>query len=199
MESLMPIQVRVARRPRRRSIAVVLALASLAGLTTLDAQPRARDHEVKAVYLLNFGRFARWPATTAAAAGTSFSVCVIGRDPFGPTLDAVVEGEKIGGRRVVARRLTPASDLAGCHIVFIDASEQGQLGAILRRVDGRPTLTVSDMPRFAEGGGMIQFVLDGNRVRFAVNVTATERAGLMLSSELLRVAISVMGGKRPDA
>jgi hypothetical protein len=52
-------------------------------------------------------------------------------------------------------------------------------------------LTVSDIPQFSQRGGMIQFVLEGNRIRFEVNLTATRRAGLSLSSELLKVATAV--------
>jgi hypothetical protein len=38
---------------------------------------------------------------------------------------------------------------------------------------------------------MIQFVMEANRVRFEVNLTSTERTGLTVSSQLLKVAISV--------
>jgi uncharacterized protein len=52
-------------------------------------------------------------------------------------------------------------------------------------------LTVSDFPEFLKRGGMIQFVLEGNRVRFEVNLSAAKNAGLTLSSELLKVAAAV--------
>jgi hypothetical protein len=44
---------------------------------------------------------------------------------------------------------------------------------------------------------MIQFVLEKNRIRFEVNLTATQRAGLTLSSELLKVATVVMRNPQP--
>lgn len=166
----------------------------------LPAQaPRPRDHEVKAVYLLNFGRFAKWPAPNRTATPPAFAVCVLGHDPFGSALDATVAGESIDGRPVVTKRLASASDAAGCRILFISASEDAQLKRILDLIRGTPTLTVSDIPRFAEQGGMIQFVSEGNRVRFSVNVAATEQAGLTLSSELLRVAVTVKGARPPGA
>jgi hypothetical protein len=58
-------------------------------------------------------------------------------------------------------------------------------------LDKTAVLTVSDMPQFAQRGGMIQFVLEGNRVRFEVNLIATQHAGLTLSSDLLKVATAV--------
>jgi len=58
-------------------------------------------------------------------------------------------------------------------------------------------LTVSDMPRFTERGGMVEFVVDSSRVRFQVNLTTAERAGLTLSSQLLKVAIRVERNYQP--
>jgi hypothetical protein len=58
-------------------------------------------------------------------------------------------------------------------------------------VDKSGVLTVSDIPDFTNSGGMIQFVLLENKVRFQVNLTAAETAGLTLSSQLLKVATSV--------
>jgi hypothetical protein len=157
---------------------------------------RPLDYEVKAVYLLNFGRFATWPAS--ASGGTNpFAVCVLGRDPFGQTLDSAVSGETVDGKRVVAKRIATSEDAGDCRILFVGASEKGQLAGILDAATRAGTLTVSDMASFVEQGGMIQFVADNNKVRFAVNVEAAERAGLRLSSELLRLAVTIKAGSKP--
>jgi hypothetical protein len=63
-------------------------------------------------------------------------------------------------------------------------------------------LTVSDIPSFTNSGGMIGFELIDNRVRFDVNLAAAEKAGLTLSSQLLKVATDVKnapgaGGMKP--
>jgi hypothetical protein len=78
-----------------------------------------------------------------------------------------------------------------CRILFISSSEQNQLKEILAALDNTSVLTVSDMPQFARRGGMIQFVVEANKVRVEVNLTSAERAGLTLSSQLLKVAINV--------
>jgi hypothetical protein len=43
---------------------------------------------------------------------------------------------------------------------------------------------------------MVQFISEGDRVRFEVNLATAERAGLTLSSELLKVAINVRRNAR---
>ncbi|HZC80107.1 MAG TPA: YfiR family protein, partial [Nitrospiraceae bacterium] len=66
-----------------------------------------------------------------------------------------------------------------------------RLKEILTILDKTSVLTVSEIPRFTQRGGMIQFVIEANKVRFEVNLTNSELVGLTLSSQLLKVAASV--------
>ena len=52
-------------------------------------------------------------------------------------------------------------------------------------------LTISDVPDFAAQGGMIGLKLRADRVRFDINQGASRRAGLVLSSQLLKLADEV--------
>jgi YfiR/HmsC-like len=49
-------------------------------------------------------------------------------------------------------------------------------------------LTVADMDGFLDEGGMIQFLSEDDRVRFAIDVDAAGRATLKISSKLLSLA-----------
>jgi hypothetical protein len=151
------------------------------------------EYEVKAAYLYNFGRFVEWPAASPSAQAGSFQLCVLGKDPFGPALHKTISGETIEGKYVVAKQVLSPQGAADCREVFISSSEDGQLDAILSALDADRTLTVSDMPDFTERGGMIEFVSQSNRIRFQVNLAAARRAGLTLSSQLLKVATKVIG------
>jgi hypothetical protein len=158
----------------------------------LPAQaPKPTEYQVKAAYLLNFGRFIEWPAKTGATPEEPFQVCVLGQDPFGPILDAALAGETINHAPLAAKRIAKPQDASVCRILFISASEEHSLKSILPALDKTAVLTVSDIAQFTRQGGMIQFVLSGNRVRFDVNLVAVRAAGLNLSSELLKLALSV--------
>jgi hypothetical protein len=172
-------------------LAVVLAWM-LIDAPCLPAQsPKPTDYDVKAVYLYNFGRFVEWPTSGIAAKDDSFNICVLGQDPFGPALDATLAGETIDGKSVVARRISSPEESGNCRIVFMSAGEEGRMNKIIDALNKEGVLTVSDMPQFSQHGGMIQFVLEEKKVRFEVNLTAVQRAGLTLSSELLKVATAV--------
>ncbi len=183
------VRNRVMWRPRLKVVAAVYALLAAANLCAQQSRPS--EYQVKAVYLYNFGRFISWPANSKGAKGESFTFCVLGRDPFGPSLDATLAGQTINGKDTAVKRVSKPEDALGCRILFISSSEKKGLKDILSALDQANVLTVSDIPDFSRRGGMIQFVLEGDKVRFEVNLTAAENAGLVLSSELLKVASAV--------
>jgi len=150
------------------------------------------EFEVKAAYLFNFGKFVKWPVSAGSGRDT-FSICVLGSDPFGAVLDSTVSGEQIDGKKVIVRRVNAAPEATSCRILFVGKSEEARLSSIVSTLGRSPVLTVSDISGFADHEGMIQFVMDSDRVRFQVNLAATQKAGLTLSSELLKVATAIKG------
>jgi len=182
---------------RQALLVLCVCLAGFEGVDVAAQQPTG-EYAVKAAYLYNFGRFVEWP-TRDAASDDTFRICILGRDPFGPTLDATLTGQMVRGRRVAASRILSPRDASACAILYISASEEPQIATVMAGLTGTTALTVSDIPGFAERGGMIQFVLDASRVRFAINLPPAEDAGLVVSSELLRVAQSVRRRSRPGS
>jgi hypothetical protein len=160
------------------------------------AQAPATEYEVKAAYLLNFGKFVKWPESALPPGTDKFSICVLGDDPFGNVLNTTVRDEKIDGKPVVARHISRSQEVTGCQVLFVSRSEDKQVRKLLQSFSKSAVLTVSDMPGFLDHDGMIQFTLVNNRVRFEVNLDSVQQTGLVLSSELLKVASSVKGKRR---
>ncbi len=133
------------------------------------------EYQVKAAYLANFGRFVEWPPEPGVVDRPAVYVCVLGDDPFGPALDAALAGEMINRAPLAARRIAQPREAENCRILFIPVSADGRLKTILADLGHANVLTVSDIPQFARRGGMIEFVLVGNRVRFEINVAAAAR------------------------
>lgn len=100
---------------------------------------------------------------------------------------------------MIARRINSVQDAGDCQIVFISSPRRSELDSDISALRDRPILTVSDIPDFGSRGGMIQFVLIDSRVRFEINLPSAQKAGLKLSSQLLKVAVSVRrGGKQKE-
>jgi hypothetical protein len=195
MNGLLPNQAfethrRPAFAPRliRLFAAVMVAVSGMAALG--EAKPT--EFDVKAAYLFNFGKFIRVTQNGNPARAT-FDICIVGSDSMGHTLDAVTDKEEIDHRGVHVRRVKDATEARSCDIAYISAGEGERIESDIAELRGADVLTVSDAPRFLARGGMIQFVLVANHVRFAVNLDAVKHTHLVLSSELLRVAVSVSG------
>jgi hypothetical protein len=177
-----------------RTLSVLTSVLLLARISLLPASsepPRPSEFDVKAAYLLNFGRFMRHANQQPIPA--SFDICILGKDPIGRTIDSLAANEKIDSSPVRILRPPDVSNAKGCAIVFISALEADRIREDLALLSGSDALTVSDASDFLDRGGMIQFLVVENHVRFAVNLDAVNRAHLILSSELLRVASSVKG------
>jgi len=157
------------------------------------AQDTLSEYQVKAAYLFNFLKFAKYPNESFADPLAPIVIGVVGEDPFGSTLPHIVIGKTVQGRDLVIRMYRTGEDLRGAHILFISASEKKRLPMILSSLRGLSVLTVSDTDGFLDAGGMIQFLIENGHVRFAINVDATSRAKLKLSSKLLSLA-RVAGG-----
>lgn len=163
----------------------------LAGCLALVAAARAYpassapEYEVKAAFLYNFAKFIQWPAEKAPDA--TLRLCLLRDDPFGASMDAV-KGKAVGDRRLEVSLVTAPSAAAGCQILFIPRSQAGDLDRVLATLKGSPVLTVGDTRGFAERGVIINFFIENQKVRFEINVDAARRAGLSISSQLLKLA-----------
>ena len=180
-------------RPALAAAVAIVVMATIGGSHDAVAAERP-EHEVKAAFLYNFGKYVRWPQS-ARASDDVFVIGVLGTDPFGKALDDIVRGNRIDNKPVVIKRAGKLSELGSCEVVFVSASEEGNLEKVFAELGNTSVLTVGDMPQFVERGGMIGLTMSDRRVHFEVNVAAAERAGLAFGSQLLRLARNVTDTK----
>jgi len=152
------------------------------------------EYQVKAVFLFNFAQFVEWPPGALPDPQTPFVIGVLGKDPFGPDLDAVVHGETIAGHPLVIERYRNIGELHNCNILFIGRTEIANLPHILEVLKGRSILTVTDAEDGDPRGVMIQLVTRSNRIRLRIDVGAARAGNLLISSKLLRPA-EIVGGE----
>jgi len=174
--------------------ALALAATLAAAPTRASDTQGSLEYPVKASLLLNFAKFAEWPAGSAQAVSPTVAICVLGRDPFRGVLDATVAGRTVGGRPIEVKRYLRVEGIEACHVLFVASSEAATLAQVLARIGDSPVLTVGEAGDFAERGGAIRLSVEDNRTRFSVNLGPTEASGLKLSSKLLHVAREVQVG-----
>jgi hypothetical protein len=176
-------------------VGFILLMTMLAGPSWCAQTAISKEYEVKAVCLFNFAQFVTWPSTAFSAPDQSFCIGILGDDPFGAFLDETVSGEKVGSHPLVIQRYSGIENMRDCQILFVSASESGKLNDILSALKGKSILTVGDKEDFVQGGGMVRFFVEGNKIRLKINPEAAKNAGLTISSKLLRLAEIYEPGK----
>jgi hypothetical protein len=154
------------------------------------------EFQVKAAYLFNFLKFVEWPEDPAADSHGKWVIGFAGDTPIAEELTRLVEGRNVLGRELQVKKFQVSDNLHGCNILFISESERKRLPSILAELRASSVLTVAEMDKFIDAGGMIQFVVEDSRVRLAIDVGATGRAHLKVSSKLLSLARSVTATER---
>ena len=175
-----------------------MAFLALAG--AIPTRPQAApsvEYQVKAAFLLNFAKFVEWPQDAFQTDKTPITLCVFRHDPFGSALDEIIREKAINNRELLARRVNDLPELKTCQLVFVSGREEKQLPEILNSLKGASALVVGEGEDFAERGGAVQFFLENNKLRFAINVDAIQRARLQASSKLLALARIVHDSGRP--
>ncbi len=174
--------------------AVFICCVSFAGLPARGQV--AQEYDLKAAFLCKFALFVEWPTNAFPDTKTPITIGVLGSDPFGKCLDEAVRNEIVQKRRLDVESysgvegITKLADETNkiCHILFVSQSESGKLGRIFAGLKGRHILTVGESDRFCQNGGIIQFVIVENKVRFMINPDAAKAAKIQISATLLDLA-----------
>jgi hypothetical protein len=162
-----------------------------AGLMATAAQAAVSEAQVKAAYLYKLASFVRWPPTAYTDPAAPLRICVAGRNDIHGVVEVLVRGQDASGRHLAAEQIDPAHpERAGrCQILFVGRGDAASRG-LLAQAAQRPVLTVTDR-NAGTRGGIVEFVVAGGNIRFAIHRQAADARQLTLSSKLLAVAASV--------
>ncbi len=194
-----------------KKVGILIAITCLLSAMALGSHAEGLDSSdsseylIKAGFIYNFAKLVEWPTTSFAQPDSPIVIGILGEDPFGATLDKIVADKKINGRGIAVKRVKwgrDFKDLKDCNILFVSSSEKEHIESVIDAMKGLPILTIGDAPGFAKRGGIMNFVLEENKVRFEVNVEAAKHADLTISSRLLTLAKIVQqvaaDGRKPE-
>lgn len=144
------------------------------------------EHQVKAAFLYNFAKFVRWPSP--AQARGPVRICLAEEGRIGEALRVLVAGQTLDGCPFEVTAIASLEQAASCQILFVGEASRKRSRSLLARLETRPVLTVGESEGFAATEGMMNLRVAGGRVHVEVNPEAASRAGLQVSSKLLRLA-----------
>ena len=179
------------RRTLRSYAACFVGLSLLLlGLVTTQAFAEGLDeNQLKAAYLYNFARYVEWPKESHDSMGSSLEIGVVGGGAVSELLQKTVIGKKVGNRQLHVVDVKSHTDARSSHILFIPGKSGGdEQKQIVKDMEGTHVFVVADDAKFADRGGIANFIVTDSRVKFAINKRAAKNAGLKVSSKLLRLA-----------
>lgn len=147
----------------------------------------AVEYEVKAAFIHNFTQFIQWPPEAFETEDAPLRIGILGKGPIDTPL-LKLDGAQILQRTLKVSKIPNLQGMNDFHVIYVNPSEIKKVPLILRTLKGKSVLTIGDTRNFAENCGMINFFLDGGKVRFEVNIEASRRGHLQISSKLLRLA-----------
>lgn len=154
------------------------------------------EYELKAIYLYNFLQFVQWPEEKCRLpGGHAYEITVIGDTSLKEVLQSLQARlrEKNKELKLVFHdSYREGMDLSRCSLLFIAASEQKKLPKILREINDKHVLTVTEDDDADETGVMITLLSRQNKIRWTVNRRPVADAGLKMSAKLLEIAERVI-------
>lgn len=178
----------LAWRQLKAGLIALLCCALWVGPATAQQQPS--EAAVKAGFIVNFVKFTQWGPARDNDPGP-IQLCAPGTQPLEGQF-AKLSGRLIGTRKLEVRTNVMTSEWRGCDVLFIGEADSSRLDTVLRAVEAAPVLTVGDFPGFTKAGGMIGLRMDDNRLKFDVNLGSAQRSGLLLNSQMVKLAGQVI-------
>ncbi len=161
------------------------ALVTFIGLSVSSTvwPASSKEEKVKAAIIYNLTKFIVWPEKKQA-----LTLCIIGKGPINQELQKINKKTSKGRKISVTHSVPGSLQKHQCELLFIHNTDAQVTKVILKNLNNKPVLTISDVNRFAEEGGIIGLFRSGSRIRFAINRTSADNAHLTISSQLLNLA-----------
>jgi hypothetical protein len=181
------------RRPRHGLVALLGLLVLTRPAFCEDKPSVSRAYQIKAAYLYNFTKFVEWPPQRFPDLSDPIVIGVLGwnGNPFGDELSNLVRGRKVSGRLVVVKNVKTPEEAGAVHVLFVSTGLEQRWAKEVQSARSAGVLTVGESEPFFAAGGIITFVLKEDKVLFEINLDASEKAGLKLSAQLLKLAVAV--------
>lgn len=174
---------------RRDAVPVGVVVATLISFLFVVPKGIAQsEDQVMAAFLFNFARYVEWPKDAFDTGDAPVMICMLGSADFREIVSQTVSGKTVDDRPFEVNQTSNLLETGGCHILFIGRDFKKSHGATIAALGRTSVFSVADQEGFAEAGGIANFYRAENRIRFEINPGAAKKAGLKISSRLLRLA-----------
>lgn len=171
----------------------VLAYAMLFASTSTIADSMA-EVAVKAAVVHKIAKFVSWPETAFESSNSPMRFCVVGHQMMFNAFE-MLDGKSVHGRPVRVMHLSdPADFSSSCDVLYLSPDDDQASIDWLRLVADSPVLTFGEAGKPGTENSIVKVTIRRDKVRFAIDTQASDRAGLSISAQLLQLAASLGSG-----
>lgn len=140
--------------------------------------------QAKASFIYNFTKFFDWPQTEKSG---DFIIGVLGAKDVSSDLEKVTTGKKNVTQNIVVKYFNNIDNVTKCHVIYIDAFKSDNITGIHDKT-GVHCLIISDSKFSIEKGAAIQFVVEGERLKYEFSQGNALKHGLKFHSKIAEMA-----------
>jgi len=148
----------------------------------------AQSEKFKALFMYNFTKYIEWPATDRQG---DFIIAILGASPMAKELEIIAGKQKVGSQNILVKTFNSVDEIDNCHILYIPASKSSELAQVIGKLSGKSVLVVTDKEGLATQGACINYIKDGDRIKYELNKKNIEKRGMVVSSSLVTLGIAV--------
>jgi YfiR/HmsC-like len=163
-------------------LVLVFCCISLCNLDAFAKKQQSHvNHEQQAKVLEYIFTHISWPLL---ANNATLQLCILGDTP----LDSfnLINGKTINNLTVHTESISSLEN-THCQVLFVSKSEEKKIDSILKQVQNKAMLTMSDLPEFAIKGGAINLFIANDQPAFILNTEAIESQKLVISKEMFKI------------
>src|SRR5437667_7896896 len=116
------------------------------------------EYEAKAKWIVGFAQYTTWRDDDFPSKDSPFVFGILGDSPFGKEIE-LLKKWRAQNRQTEVRVGKSVEAVGPCQILFICSSETRNLAKILKSLNNRRTLTISDADGFIQEGGMVRLIV----------------------------------------
>ena len=151
-----------------------------AGMAVRGAEP---EEELKSATVLSFVRHSEWLRESQTG---PITIGVMGRPSMIATLHRALDGKTANNRVIRIVDVKAPGDARTCQVLYVASEKNNDVRQTLANLGASHALTIGEADLFLDYGGAVKLLIVDGHMSLEVSPAALDRAGVSISSKLLR-------------
>lgn len=158
----------------------IIVLIAMLVITSAENKLFSQVGKFQALYLVNFTKNIDWP-------GDNVTIGVVGNTKTLIELESLVAKYP----EISLRKIAGGESVDKCQMIFLPSAQSRNFELIQNKIGDRPIVLVAEDEDLAKKGAEIGFYLEGNKLKFILNKSALNDAGVTVTEKLYDIGKTI--------